>query len=100
MDFNKKIAKKILADLQSAKKYNLSFKKLEDNICQNLAAVDSTFLSNIKIIIEGVLSKIAAHQQKQYASTLNTPEEGTYDEFLPIGNLFDHEIACLEEYRH
>lgn len=100
MDFNKKIAKKILADLQSTKKYKLSFKKLENNICQNIAAVDSTFPSNIKIIIESILLKITVHQQKQYASTLNTPEEGTYDESLPIGNLFDHEIAYLEEYTH
>lgn len=98
MDFNKKISNKILLDLQDAKKNNISIKRLEDKINQNLMAVDSTFPKQIILLIEGILSKIKIHKQEQYASTLNTSEEGTYNENLPVGNLFDQEIIHLKRY--
>jgi len=40
MDFNKKIAKKILSDLQNAKNLTLSFDRLEANIYKNLGAMN------------------------------------------------------------
>ncbi len=98
MDFNKRIANNILADLYKAKQHEISITILESNIRKNLDAVDSTFPSQIKSMTEKILSKISEHQQMQYSATLNTPNEGTYDESLPIGVLFDSEITILEEF--
>lgn len=98
VDFNRKITKRILIDLQNVKKQNLSCKALEKNIRQNLAAVDSTFPLPIKAVIAEILLKIEGHQEEQYSATLNTSNEGTPDEALSVDNLFDNEIAFLEEY--
>lgn len=98
MEFNKRIAKKILLDIQSAKKLHLSFKILDNNIRLNLDALDSTFPRYLKNMIEGVLTKIEDHQEEQYAATLNTPLEGTQDETIEVGDLFDVEIDSLERY--
>lgn len=95
---NKKIVRRILADLHSFKELTLSSFTLESNVHLNMGAVDTTFPSQIKDIIDLILSKLSDHQAEQYAATLNTPEEGTHDQNLPVGNLFDCEIALLEEY--
>lgn len=71
---------------------------LEKNIYQNIEAVDSTFPIQVKDVIEVILLKIEEQKQAQYCATLNTPEEGTYDETLPVDDLFDAEIAFLEKY--
>ena len=97
-DFNKKITTKIFIDLQKAKDMALSLQELEYNINLNINAVDSTFPKHIREAITEVLSKIDDHRMKQYAATLNTPKEGTYDYSLPIGNLVDLEIDVLEQY--
>lgn len=98
MDFNKKIARRILLDLQNAKKLNISVKTLEKNILLNLGAIDSTFPNEIKDMLDKTLWQITEHHESQYSASLNTPQEGTYDETLPNGNLFEPEIAYLEEY--
>ena len=98
MNFNTKITHEIISDLQNAKKNNLSFRILKQNILENVGAIDSTFPIQIKDMLEVVLSKIENHQQIQYSNTLNTPNEGTYDETTPVGDLFDTEIAYLTEY--
>lgn len=98
VDFNKKITNRILVDLQNVKKQNLSCQVLESNIRQNIASVDSTFPIQIKNVIESILSKTEDHIAKQYCATLNTSSEGTYDETVQVDNLFDYEIAFLEEY--
>jgi len=98
MDFNKKIANKILSDLKKAKNQNISLEILENNVHLNLGAVDSTFPSYIRDTIEKILSKIEDHREEQYAATLNTPNEGMRDETLAVGDLFDLEISQIEEY--
>lgn len=98
MDFNKKITRRILVELKDVKKRNLSCKVFESNIRKNFAAVDSTFPIEVRSVIETILLKIEEHMEKQYCATLNTCREGTYDEILPVDNLFDYEIVLLEEY--
>lgn len=98
MDFNKKMAEQILFDLKDAKNQSITLKVLEVEVRKNLGAVDSTFPREIKNLIEGIFSKIEIHQQNQYCSTLNTDQEGTCDETLPLDDLFDAEITHLENY--
>ena len=98
LDFNKKIAKLILTDLLSTKNNSLSLQALGGRVHINLAAVDSTFPNQLKVMLEEIPSKIEDHRQNQYSATLNTTKEGAYDESLTVGNLFNSEIAYLEEY--
>lgn len=98
MDFNKRIASNIIADLNKAKQHEISITTLELNLRKNLDALDSTFPVELRSTIEDLFDKISDHQQNQYSSTLNTSNEGTYGESLPIGNLFDSEITMLNDF--
>jgi hypothetical protein len=98
LSFNKKIAKKILIDLVNVKNGILSLKNLEENINKNLDAIDSTFPTHLRGTILEVLPKISEHQMKQYAANLNTCEEGTYNEVLPVKNIFDFAIDALTDF--
>lgn len=98
IDFNKKILRRILVDLRSFSQLNLSCSALEKKVHLNMGALDSTIPSHIKVIIEIILSKIEYHRQEQLVATLNTNQEGTYDQNLPVSGLIDSEIALLDKY--
>lgn len=97
-EFNKKIAEDILSDLKRAKNLELSFVDLEEYISAKLGGLDSTFPAHLKEILKKIPRKIHDHRQNQYAATLNTDDEGTYDESLPLDGLFDFEIESLQRY--
>ena len=71
---------------------------LDGRVRLNLEAVDSTFPSQLRNMIEDISLKIEEHRDRQYAANINTAQEGTYDESLEVGDLFNSEIACLEDY--
>lgn len=98
IDFNKRTLKRILVDLRSFSELNLSCFALEKRVQLNMGALDSTISSHIKVIIGIILSKIEDHRQEQLAATLNTNQEGTYDQNLPVSGLLDSEIALIEKY--
>ena len=98
IDFNKKIIRRILIDLQNFNQLNLSCFALEERVHLHMGALDSTIPSHIKVIFEMILSNIEDHRQEQYAETLNTDQEGTYDQTLPVNGLLDIEIVLLEKY--
>lgn len=92
------MAQKLINDIESAKQHKMSLLELQDRVALHLGALDATFPQDIKKLLGDVYFIVEDLRQDQYVATLNTPQEGTFDETLPIGDSFDDIIFRLKNY--
>jgi hypothetical protein len=97
-DYNKRMAYEILLLLEASTALNLSISDLEKQISTVKVALDKTFPESCREIIDIVLDKIENQRQLQYCATLNTENEGSYDESISLDNMFSKEIDILKQY--
>src|SRR5688572_14359691 len=95
MDFNKRMAARILSDLETAKSGRMSVKTLEIEINAYLGALDSTFPRPITRLLAQIVSARIPHLKvANYAANLNTEREGL-DEGEARDDSLDEAIAAL-----